>query len=150
MNGENYSLAWNGSDFAYEFYSEGPRGKIKKQVKFQPLQQLGEHVLNVALGDKDENTGHFDNFTISNNNDRVKVLSTVAKAIFEFIDLRPACILLIEGNTMSRTRLYQMAISSFWLNIELRLEVLGQLGNDWVPFQKGVNYERFLIFKKIK
>src|SRR6267154_2529005 len=114
MEEGKYGLTRNGGDFAYEFYSEGLNGRIKKQIKFQPLRKLGENVFNVALGDKDEVTGHFDNFVISNNNDRTKVINTVAEAIIDFIDFKPRAILLVQGNTGSRTRLYQMALSSLW------------------------------------
>lgn len=150
MGLETYDLAWNRRNFAYEFYSEGPRGRIKKQLRFQSMPELNKNAFNVALGDQDEVTGHWDHMTISNNNDRLKVLNTVAEAIVEFIDFRPNAIILVQGSTGSRTRLYQMLLPSLWLGIGLRLEVLGKFENDWLPFQKGVNYEGFLIFKKIE
>ena len=150
MEEGKYGLTWNGGDFAYEFYSEGIKGRIKKQLQFQPVRDLGENVYNVALGDQDEVTGRFDNFVISNNNDRTKVINTVAEAIIDFMDFHPRAILLVQGDTGSRTRLYQIALSSLWLRIGLEFEVLGKSGNNWVPFQKGINYERFLIYKKIK
>jgi hypothetical protein len=148
MEGGKYSLRWNSSDFAYEFYSEGPKGRIKKQLKFQPIPKVGENVFNVALGDQDQVTGDFNDLAISNNNDRVKVINTVAEAIIGFLDFKPNAILHIQGNTSSRTRLYQMALFARWWRIEHSFEVLGKLGNDWLSFRKGVNYERFLVYKK--
>jgi uncharacterized protein DUF6934 len=67
----------------------------------------------------------------------------------DFLESRPNAIILIVGSTASRTRLYQMAISSHWQKTG-QYEIYGEQGKDWEPFQKGVNYQRFLVFKKIE
>jgi len=46
-------------------------------------------------------------------------------------------------------RLYQMGIASAWQEIKERYDILGKCNNNWKPYKKGVNYEAFLVFKKI-
>lgn len=150
MKLEKYNLVKDAANFTYDFYSEGPNGRIKKVVRFQHMPKISENVFNLAFGDLDEETGLIDDLVISNNNDRLKVLKTVAEAVADFIKFRPKAIILIKGSTLSRTRLYQMGMSFFWLEISQLYEIYGNLGREWLPFRKGVNYERFMIFKKIK
>lgn len=147
---ERYDLTWDGLNFAYEFYSEGPNGRIKKGISFQHMQEIGSNVFNLAFGDVDESTGRIDDRAISNNNDQIKVLNTVAITVIDFLEKRPNVIVLMQGSTLSRTRLYQMRISFHWLTINQYCEVYGEKGKEWLPFEKGLNYERFLVFKKSK
>lgn len=52
--------------------------------------------------------------TISNNHDTKKVLSTVARAVLDFLEQNPQAIVMARGSTPSRTRLYQMGTAEFW------------------------------------
>jgi hypothetical protein len=150
MELETYSIIKDTENFVFEFCSEGPRGTIKKVVKFRHVRKLGDNVFSLAFGDQQEFTGRINDVAISNNNDQIKVLNTVATTVIDFIEKRPNAIILIQGSTLSRTRLYQMRISFHWSKISQYYEVYGEHGKEWLPFQKGVNYERFLVFKKIK
>ena len=136
--------------YTYEFYSEGPKGKIRKIVKLRHFKRMGINVYNLAFGDLNASTGHIDDTVTSNNNDQMKVLITVAEAVVDFMRFKPNAIILVKGSTISRTRLYQMRISSLWLEINQQYEIYGEFRNEWTPFQRGVNDEQFLIFKKIK
>jgi hypothetical protein len=42
-----------------------------------------------------------------------------------------------------------MAIASYWPMIEQKFEIPGEYEGEWLPFQKGINYKRFLLFRKI-
>ena len=84
----------------------------------------------------------------SNNGDQLKVMHTVAEAIINFIRSRPGAIILIKGSTSSRTRLYQMKIAGFWAEVSEQFEILGEFEKEWLRFRKGVNYKRFLVYKK--
>ncbi|MDO6434258.1 hypothetical protein Q4E93_26850 [Flavitalea sp. BT771] len=150
MESGTYDLERGKEDFVYWFYSEGPRGRIRKMVRFQPTPELGRNAFNLAFGDFDESTGKINDLAISNNSDHLRVLHTVAEVILDFICFWPKAIIKIEGSTSSRTRLYQMGISTFWHEIGREFEIYGKVGRDWVPFKKGVNYKAFLIFKKIR
>lgn len=48
------------------------------------------------------------------NNDKNKVLSTVAGTIMDFTEENPGCLIYGGGSTAARTRLYQMTINSNW------------------------------------
>ena len=135
-------------DLVYKFYSEGHRGKIAKVIRFQEFRNLGRNVFNLAFGDFDEVTNKMDDAAISNNGDQLKILHTVAKSIIDFLRSRPNAFILIRGSSSSRTRLYQMKIAGFWAEVSEQFEILGEYGTEWLPFQKGVNFKRFLVYKK--
>jgi hypothetical protein len=149
MEQERYDIGRNEDDFTYWFYSEGPKGRIRKRVQFQHRPELGKNAFNLSFGDWDESTGRLNDRAISNNGDHLKVLHTVAEGVREFINLWPDAIIWVKGSTISRTRLYQMGIASFWKEISQEFEIWGKLGEEWEPFRKGVNYGEFLLFKKI-
>jgi hypothetical protein len=48
----------------------------------------------------------------SNNGDRDKVLATVAFTALDFTDEFPEALIVMEGSTSARTRLYQMGIGN--------------------------------------
>ena len=150
MEMERYRLIRDEGELDYLFYSFGPRGRVMKIVQFQPVTEFGKNVFNIAFGDFDEFTGRMNDNVISNNGDRLIILRTVASAIADFIAQRPDAIILAKGSTLSRVRLYQMAISSSWSIINQEYEIYGKTKEEWIPFQKGMNFEEFLLFKKIK
>lgn len=149
MEWEMYQLNKE-NDFAYNFYSEGPKGKIQKVIRFRHLNDLGKNVFNLAFGDFDEANDKIDDRIISNNGDQLKIMHSVAEAIIDFLRSWPQAIVLIKGSTSSRTRLYQMRIAGFWTEISQQFEILGELEKEWQPFRKGMNYKRFLVYKKSK
>jgi hypothetical protein len=134
----------------YWFYSEGPRGRIRKVIEFQFVRGLGTSTFNLAFGDFNEGTRRLDDRSVSDNQDRLKVLHTVAAAVIRFLRDHPRSILLIIANSLARARLYQMMISSVWTAIEQDFEVCGKHGPYWIPFVKGLNYSQFIVYKKIK
>jgi hypothetical protein len=87
--------------------------------------------------------------TKSNNRETDKILATTALSIKLFINKYPDAIILVSGNTATRTRLYQIGINRYWSEISEFFTVEGYLNGDWAPFQKGKNYTSFLLYKKI-
>ncbi|MFT3704564.1 MAG: hypothetical protein QM802_19515 [Agriterribacter sp.] len=71
----------------FEFYSEGPKGIIKKIVEFQPT--VHEGVYNLAFGDFNDETKAIDDKIITNNSDSIKVLATVASTVYAFMEKHP-------------------------------------------------------------
>jgi hypothetical protein len=148
MNLEKYDQIKVYDNYVYEFYSEGPKGRIRKIVKFQPVEGESSNLFNLYFGDFIESTGKVNDLSVSNNNDRNKVLFTVAAIVHDFMKFRPAAIILAVGSTDVRTRLYQMSICAFWKEISSEYIVYGNSNDEWVCFEKNVNYEGFLVFKK--
>jgi len=131
----------------YEFYSEGPKGKIRKIVRFQQLQNEPE-IYNLAFGDKNPETGEVSDSITSNNNDRDIVLATVANTINNFCDYYGNHFIYATGSTPVRTRLYQIEINGILNEISIDFDIYGVIGGVPHPFEKNVNYEAFLIKRK--
>ncbi len=145
MHLEKYDFIKGPEKHYYHFFSEGSKGRIEKVIEFF---EIHTGIFNLAFGDVDEKTGHINDTVASNNDDRDKVLATVAGAVFDFMDDHPGAILYAEGSTPARTRLYQMGISKFWDEISEDFKIEGFAKGGWKPFAKGENYESFLL--KIK
>jgi hypothetical protein len=148
MQFETYSFIKHPERFYYEFESDGPNGKIKKVVEFYRVHELGHEVYNLAFGDWNEETRQMNDLSVSNNADRDKVLATVALTVMEFIRDHPNAIIFAVGSTASRTRLYQMGIAKIWMEIKAKFEIQGYINEEWQSFQKGVNYQSFLLKAK--
>lgn len=131
----------------YEFYSEGPKGRIKKVVMFDKMQDE-PIVYNLAFGDEDVETGIVSDVTNTNNKDRDKVLATVANTINDFCDRYGNHYIYAKGSTPARTRLYQIGISDLLNEISVGFEVFGSKDGVIYKFEKNVNYEAFLVKRK--
>ena len=82
MNLEHYSVFT--TDFQdYEFYSKGPRGRIKKVVRYRRIEN-DPVTYNLAFGDENDR-GVVSDTVISDNQDKDMVLSTVANTINIFV-----------------------------------------------------------------
>lgn len=103
---------------------------------------------NLAFGDKDEETGKINDRIVSNNNDTEKVLATVVSAIFAFTDKYPDAWVYATGSTDSRTRLYRMGINKYLKEVEAEFHIFCELGDDWLPFEKGRDFEGYAVKRK--
>ena len=117
----------------YEFFSEGPKGMIKKSVIYT---QMEKDLFNLAFGDWNEERNRLDDFKRSNNGDRDKVLATVAFTAMDFTSRNPNVDLFIEGSTPARTRLYQMGIGDNLMEINVNFEVKGFSKINGNPFRE--------------
>lgn len=145
MNLPKYPVNADDERFLYEFFSEGPKGRIKKTIIYS---QIEDNLFNLAFGDWNEDLNKLDDSTRSNNGDRDKILATVASTAIDFTDRFPQVEIFTEGSTPARTRLYQMGINDNLEEIDKDFEVQGYTEQEWEPFRKGVNYEAFLIKRK--
>jgi len=142
-----YPLSSSAKLTTFEFTSEGPKGHIHKLVQFTPTNF--KDVFNLAFGDKDAETGEIDDAVISNNGDSEKVLATVVAALYAFSNENPNAWIYATGSSSSRTRLYQMGISKHLSEVKNDFSVYGQLNGEWHPFKKGINYDGFLVRRKM-
>lgn len=132
----------------YEFFSEGPRGKIRKAILFKRINLQERLVFNLAFGDMDE-SGILSDLVVSDNHDAEKVLATVAHAVIKFTIMYPESLIVAEGSTLSRTRRYQMGINKFWKEIEPDFKIFGLLKEGgFEPFKSGKNYMAFAVTRK--
>ena len=146
MHLDKYSYQTNESFLDYEFVSEGPKGKIKKVVRFSGITN---NVYNLGFGDLNEETGEISDTIVTNNNDSRKVLATVVATVHDFTQLHPEAWIIAKGSTQSRTRLYRIGITNYLREINKEFELYGLKDNQWQPFEKRRDYEAFLVKRKI-
>ena len=140
-----YPYKTNAAFLDYEFVSKGPKGSIKKVIRFT---QIDNAVFNLGFGDLDEETGEISDTIVTNNNDSRIVLATVAATVHDFTVNYPNAVVIAKGSTHSRTRLYRMGITNHWKEISTDFEVYGLKDGDWELFTERRDYEAFLIHKK--
>ncbi|HEY6502812.1 MAG TPA: hypothetical protein VIZ28_02445 [Chitinophagaceae bacterium] len=141
-----YPLKAEKSLMVFEFTSEGPRGQIKKLVKYSETNL--KDLYNLAFGDKDDKTSEINDKIISNNGDSDMVLATVVATVYAFTDKYPDAWVFATGSTKARTRLYRIGITKYLLEIKRDFQVFGLKDEEWEPFGKDVIYEAFLVKRK--
>ena len=144
MNHDHYHL-FRRTAYTYEFYSDGPKGKIRKAVNFKRKCVSNQKFFNLGFGDWDEKTNSIADKIITNNKDRDKVLATVAVAVLDFITNYPEEIIFATGSTDSRTRLYQMSLARILPEVKDFFTIKGFVDGKWEFFEKGRNYEAFIL-----
>ena len=145
MKHAKYPIKADTEHFTFEFFSEGPRGSVKKTVIYS---QIKDDFFNLAFGDWNEKLNRLDDSSRTNNGDRDKVLATVAFTALDFTDKFPRAKIFTEGSTPARTRLYQMGIGNNLEEICENFVIQGYKNKKWEHFQRGRNYEAFLIIRK--
>lgn len=78
----------------------------------------------------------------------LKVLATVAATVLDFTDSYPNALIYATGSTPARTRLYRIGIANNLNEIKGKFVVLGYANDQWSQFQKGVDYQAFLVKRK--
>ena len=136
----------------YEFTSTGPKGNIVKIVQFSQTEREG--LINLAFGNKLKD-GSIDDLARDHNGDRNKILATVVTVLKTYFKVYPFNWVFFAGSSSARTRLYRMAITLNFEELEAEFEILGVLEEfnffPNVPFAKGIDYFGFLVRpKKLK
>ncbi len=156
MKIEKYQTT-NESDGLKYFFNSIGKASIEKVVQYQPLSphnlmQLGLppqiEVYNLAFGDRITGTDDFSDQITSNNGDMEMILSTVADTTFSFWESYPQANLFLTGSSVSRTYLYQKKIERYWNEINGIAYVAGRFNSQFELFEKGKNYDAFLIIRK--
>jgi hypothetical protein len=145
MHLPRYSYKTNKEFLDYEFISSGPKGDIKKIVRFT---EIRKNMFNLGFGDLNEETGEISDTIVTNNSDSHKVLATVAAMVNDFTLEYSGALVIAQGSTHSRTRFYRMSISNHWQDISKDFEVLGLTDKEWETFEMNKDYEAFLIRRK--
>ena len=147
MKLEKYALKADSNLTVFEFISEGSNGPIRKLIHFQETNEPG--LFNLAFGDKGSNDNEIDDLAISNNGDTVKILATVVSALYAFFDRKPNAFVYATCSTATRTRLYRMGITKYYDEIIEDFDLFRQVGNDFFKFQPRMNYDGFLVQRKM-
>ena len=130
----------------FGFISHGKNGSIPKRIVFSATEL--DNIYNLAFGDINEE-GEIDDYCISDNGDRNKILATVAKAVDDFTEKYPDRWVLFRGSTPERNRLYRMAIGLNQEEIAAKFDIYVYVENQLVPFIKNLEINTFIIKRKI-
>lgn len=133
----------------FEFVSEGIKGNILKKIQFSKTEL--PDIYNLGFGDKTED-GTIDDSVDSKNGDRDKILATIGNIVYLYTSIYPERSILFLGSNDARTRLYRMAISKNYdeLNKDFHIFVLVEQNDKIikVPFKHDVTCLGFLIKRK--
>ena len=69
-------------------------------------------------------------------------------AAYVFLDAHPTAYVYAEGSTKARTRLYRMGINRFYEEMQHDFFLYGRIGEDFVNFEPGEDYDGFLAQRK--
>jgi hypothetical protein len=152
MNLDKYDCLADSQYSSFTFQSIGPNGIIKKIINYKQVPDSfladGRPVINIGFGDWDEMNGKVDDAIVSNNQDRDKILATVASTIIAFTDIYGRLPIYAQGSTPAKTRLYQMGINAHFKEVNALFWIYGLKGAEWSLFMPGVNYNAFLVIRK--
>lgn len=147
MHQSRYPSMVNDRNDTYTFVSEGSKGNIKKVVVYT---RISQGIYNLAFGDLDEEKQCLIDSSRTNNGDRDKVLRTVAATVIDFLNHYPGSSIFIQGESPSKTRLYQMGIRAYILIVEELFDIYGFAQGKWETMKTGKNYEAFFLKPKEK
>lgn len=145
MNQPTYKIQVN-EENTYSFISVGRRGLILKVVRFDEIEP---DIFNLGFGDFDFEKQTLSDSIVSDNGDMEKILATVVSILSDFLQNNPKFSVFIVGSTVSRTRLYQIAINRYYEDFKVDFEIFGYKNSEFEIFQKNVNYESFLVRKML-
>lgn len=130
----------------FEFFSIGPKGLIPKRIAFVPTEFTD--IYNLSFGDINID-GEINDYSISDNKDRNKVLATVAYAIEIYLDKHPNRYVFFTGSTKERTRLYRMVVGVNFDELSTRFEIYCQTDSGIIPFQKNIPITGLIVKRKL-
>lgn len=146
MKLDRYELKSDDQLTTFSFLSEGAKGKIEKLIQFSSVNQ--NNLYNLAFGDRNPLTDDIDDNVVTDNGDSEKVLATVVAAVYAFCDKFPLAWIYATGSTLSRTRLYRMGINKYYDIVKTDFEIFGQAQSEWERYEKGKDYQAFVIQRK--
>ncbi len=144
MKYERYPVRAYDSYRRFKFYSKGPKGRIAKRVLYRPIYP-GAKTYNLGFGDTDGTNGDINDEAVTNNGDTAKVLATISHTVLKFLEMHPRKSIYVLGSSFARSRLYRIVITRSVDFLPKKFQVLGRIGDDWLPFRSGVIYDAFII-----
>ena len=146
MINEHYPYIATQKNTIFFFESVGSQGNIVKAVVFE-LTKKGKW--NLGFGDmRDDYT--VDDKIISNNQDVFKVISTVAKIAYAFIETYPDRTLTIVPVDEKRKILYNRVFQRHFEDIDKQFEVVGTIKDYDEPYSIDKIYDEFTLKYKNK
>ena len=129
----------------YGFVSEGVKGQILKIIIFTLLEN-GKW--NLGFGDWKNND--IDDKVMTNNQDVVKVIGTVAKATYEFFKNYPNAVLVIKPVDEKRSKLYNIVFQRHHKAISNDFKIIAFIGRRRKIYSPEKTYDSFELSLKSK
>jgi hypothetical protein len=147
MNIESYDIDCCNDTKEYSFESTGPKDSVKKKVCFVQSKINGFFYL--TYGDYDIESGSINENSVTNNYDTQKIINTVAKVVFIFLQSHPKCFVQFSWRDKVRRRLFTSWIARNGSLLDKYFVIYGERHNErWERYCKNVRYTA--IFVKIK
>lgn len=138
-----YSTQYSAKFKAYTFQSIGPKGIINKIVIFE---EIKNNTYNVALCDFID--GKFVDDKATNNQDTIKVLSTVMQTIYDFLNLHPEAKIEVESRDKKRLRVYNRIAQRRYSELVLLLDLRGIVNKKEEIYNPRKVYDIIILQKK--
>jgi hypothetical protein len=107
----------------YFFVSQGNQGTVVKAVT---ITKMGRNLWNLGFGDWDlSNLRNIQDSVVTNNNDLVRVITTVATIAFDYLETFPKRRLRIKPVDEKRERLYNHAFRRNYAKFTDKLDIKG-------------------------
>jgi hypothetical protein len=135
-----------GDNLFYGFWSEGVKGRILKVIVF--TFERRKRKWNLAFGDW-KNSG-LDDKVVTNNQDVVKVIGTVAKVTYQFFDDYPNAVLVIDPVDEKRKKLYNIVFQRHFETIKKEFKIIGFIGDKRRIYSPMKMYDSFELSLKSK
>ena len=132
-------------DILYGFMSEGTKGTIIKIIIFTPTE---DGKWNLAFGDWQNKD--VDDKVMSNNQDVVRVIGTVAKVTYKFFENYPDAVLIIDPVDEKRKKLYNIVFQRHFETIKKDFKIVGILGEKSSNYSPKKRYDSFELSLKLK
>ncbi|MBC7777588.1 MAG: hypothetical protein H7246_19295 [Phycisphaerae bacterium] len=127
------------------FESTGLKGRVVKVVVFMRMEG---NRWNVGFGDVRE--GRVDDTSFTNNNDVRKVLSTVAKTIYQFSEIHPEKIIVIVPRDERRKHFYNAIFKRYFSIASEVFDIFGILAEDRENYLPEKTYDSFELLRKFE
>jgi hypothetical protein len=138
-----YSYIYFKKSTRFIFTSEGAKGKIVKIIQFSYLEN---NEWNLGFGDAHQ--GKIDDLILSNNQDIVRVMNTVAKAIYDFFQIYPDSTILIRPIDEKRKRFYNSIFQRHFKEIIFHFQIIGISKEIEEQYSPHKLYDNFKIMRK--
>ncbi len=140
---ESYDyIAFENKTYFY-FESTGNQGIIRKVIVFTHREK---NLWNLAFGDLGK--GEIDDSIVSNNHDIVKIISTIAKVVYEFSDKFPSREIFIHPVDEKRKKLYNHVFRRNYEAINLKFHIIGTVNNKEEDYSTEKFYDIFKLKRK--
>jgi hypothetical protein len=135
-----------GDNLFYGFWSEGVKGRILKVIVF--TFERRKRKWNLAFGDW--KNSDLDDKVMTNNQDVVRVIGTVAKVAYQFFDDYPNAVLVIDPVDDKRKKLYNIIFQRHFETIKQTFKIVGFIKKRKQDYSPQHSYDKFELSLKSK